>query len=57
MQWARTLKELLTVDKKVWLEDVEDPDTGIKAYFAQFGDRLPKEMADELKKLEENLKK
>ena len=52
-----TLKELLTVDKKVWLEDVEDPETGIKAYFAQFGDRLPKAMADELKTLEENLKK
>ena len=43
---------LLTIDKNVWLEDVEN----IKEYFAQFGDRLPKEMADELEKLEANLK-
>ncbi len=47
-----TIKELLTVDKEVWLEDVEN----IKEYFAQFGDTLPKEMADELAKLESNLK-
>lgn len=47
-----TIKELLTVDKEVWLEDVEN----IKEYFAQFGDTLPKEMADELDKLESNLK-
>ena len=46
-----TIKELLTVDKEVWLEDVEN----IKEYFAQFGDTLPQEMADELKKLETNL--
>lgn len=46
-----TIKELLTVDKEVWLEDVEN----IKEYFAQFGDTLPKEMADELAKLESNL--
>ena len=47
-----TLKELLTVDKEVWLKDVENQ----KEYFAQFGDRLPKEIAEELKKLENNLK-
>ncbi len=46
-----TIKELLTVDKEVWLEDVEN----IKEYFAQFGDTLPQEMADELAKLENNL--
>lgn len=51
------LEALLTVDNKTWLEDVEDKETGIKAYFAQFGNRLPKEMADELAKLEANLKK
>jgi len=51
------LKALLTVDNKVWLEDVEAPETGIEAYFAQFGDMLPKEMADELEKLKANLKK
>ncbi|HIT85190.1 MAG TPA: phosphoenolpyruvate carboxykinase (GTP) [Candidatus Ornithomonoglobus intestinigallinarum] len=47
------VKALLTIDKDVWLEDVEN----IKEYFAQFGDMLPKEMADELAKLEANLKK
>ena len=33
------VKALLTIDKDVWLEDVEN----IKEYFAQFGDMLPKE--------------
>ena len=42
------LKALLTIDKDEWIKDVEDPETGIKQYFAQFGDMLPKEMADEL---------
>jgi len=46
------LKELLTIDNEVWLEDVEN----IKEYFAQFGDKLPKAIADELVKLEANLK-
>ena len=53
---ADTLKELLTVDKKVWMEDVTDPTTGIEAYFAQFGDRLPDEMKKQLDILKENLK-
>ncbi len=48
-----TLKSLLSVDAKVWLEDVEN----IKEYFAQFGDRLPVEMKEELDKLEAGLKK
>ncbi len=47
------LDELLTIDKEVWLEDVAN----IKEYFAQFGDNLPKEIADELVKLEANLNK
>jgi phosphoenolpyruvate carboxykinase (GTP) len=51
------VKALLTIDNAEWLKDVEDPETGIKKYFAQFGDKLPKEMADELAKLEANLKK
>ena len=50
------LEALLTIDNNEWIKDVEDPETGIKAYFAQFGDMLPKEMADELEKLEANLK-
>lgn len=44
---------LLTIDKKVWIEDVAN----IEEYFAQFGDKLPKEMADELAKLKANLSK
>ena len=50
---ADTLKALLTVDKNVWLEDVANQ----KEYFAQFGDRLPKEISEELAKLEANLNK
>ncbi len=50
---ADTLKDLLTVDKNIWLEDVANQ----KEYFAQFGDRLPKEISEELAKLEENLNK
>ena len=46
------IEALLSIDNKVWLEDVEN----IKEYFAQFGDKLPKEMAEQLAKLESNLK-
>jgi len=48
-----TLEELLTVDKKVWLEDVENQ----AEYFAQFGDKLPKEISEELNTLKANLSK
>ncbi len=51
------IEALLTVDKEHWIEDIEDEATGIKKYFAQFGDRLPKEMEEELAKLEANLNK
>ena len=51
------LDELLTINKKVWLEDVESSGTGIEAYFAQFGDRLPAEMQQELDTLKNNLTK
>ncbi len=47
-----TLKDLLSVDKELWLEDVAN----IKEFYAQFGDRLPKELAEELAKLESNVK-
>ena len=49
---ADQLKELLTVDREVWLEDVENQ----KEYFKQFGDRLPKEITEQLETLEKNLK-
>ena len=47
-----TIKELLTVDKASWLEDVEN----IKAFYAQVGDRVPETMYDELAALEARLK-
>jgi phosphoenolpyruvate carboxykinase (GTP) len=47
-----TIKELLTVDKESWLEDVEN----IKAFYAQVGDRVPQTMYDELAALEARLK-
>ncbi len=50
------LEALLTIDANEWIKDIEDPETGIKKYFAQFGDMLPKEMAEELAKLEANLR-
>ncbi len=49
----KTLESLLSIDKDVWLEDVANA----KEYFAQFGDRLPVEIKEELEKLEANLKK
>jgi len=48
-----TLAELLKVDRELWLDEVK----GIKEFYAKFGDRLPKELAEELKVLENNLKK
>ena len=47
------LTELLSVDKAIWAEEAE----GIAEYFAQFGDRLPKELAEQLEALKANLNK
>ena len=47
------LDELLAVDKDLWSAEVED----VREFYKQFGDRLPKEMADELDKLEARLNK
>ena len=47
------VEELLTVDNATWLEEVK----GIKEFYAQFGDRLPAELKEELAKLEERLSK
>jgi phosphoenolpyruvate carboxykinase (GTP) len=46
-----TIKELLTVDKASWLEDVAN----IKAFYAQVGDRVPQALYDELAALEARL--
>ena len=47
-----TIKELLTVDKASWLEDIEN----IKEFYKQIGDRVPATMYDELAALEARLK-
>ncbi len=46
------MKELLSVDREVWLEDVALQ----KEYFEQFGDKLPKEIKENLEELERRLK-
>ena len=47
-----TMKELLTVDKASWLEDIDN----IKEFYKQIGDRVPATMYDELAALEARLK-
>ena len=47
-----TIKELLTIDKQSWLDDVAN----IKEFYAQVGDRVPAELYDELAALEARLK-
>ncbi len=46
-----TIKDLLTVDKASWLEDVEN----IKEFYAMVGDRVPAELKEELAALEARL--
>ncbi len=48
-----TMKDLLSVDKESWIEDLDS----IKAFYAKIGDTMPKELLDELDTLEKNLKK
>lgn len=48
-----TIKELLSVDKQSWLDDVAN----IKEFYAQIGDRVPEELHEELAALEERLSK
>ncbi|MBO5716073.1 MAG: phosphoenolpyruvate carboxykinase (GTP), partial [Clostridia bacterium] len=43
-----TVKELLEVDAKSWLEDVEN----IKSFYSQVGNRVPSELYNELEELE-----
>ncbi len=47
------MKELLTVDRQGWLNEVEL----IKEHYTRFGDRLPAELSQELEALEKRLKK
>lgn len=46
-----TLKGLLKVDTETWKKEAE----GIKEFYKKFGDRLPKELNDELEALESRL--
>ncbi|MCL2023826.1 MAG: phosphoenolpyruvate carboxykinase (GTP) [Oscillospiraceae bacterium] len=48
---AEDMAELLKVDKDAWLAEIES----IKANYKSYGDRLPKELEQELAKLEERL--
>ena len=46
-----TIAELLKVDNELWKEEAK----GIHEFYAKFGDHLPKELNDQLAKLEANL--
>ena len=48
-----TVRELLSVEKDLWLEDCK----AIREFYAQVGDRVPAELYDELTALEERLSK
>ena len=48
-----TVKDLLSVDKELWLEDCK----AIRAFYAQVGERVPAELYDELAALEARLAK
>lgn len=45
------IKDLLTVDKDLWKAETE----GIAEFYTKFGDKLPKELAEELETLKKNL--
>lgn len=47
-----SLESILDVDKDLWANEAE----GIAEFYAKFGDKLPKELADELETLKANLK-
>ncbi len=46
-----TLTELLSIDKEAWKEDVANQ----REFFAQFGDKLPKEIVESMDALEKKL--
>ena len=45
------IKELLSVDKSLWKEDIK----GVKEFYAKIGDRMPKELYDQLAAFEARL--
>lgn len=48
---AGVMDQLLAVDREDWKQDVE----GVSEFFKQFGDKLPKQMHDELATLKKRL--
>lgn len=50
---VHTVKSLLQIDQKLWLEDVES----IKDFYAKSGSKLPQELKNQLNALEQRLKK
>ncbi len=48
-----TLADILTIDVETWKKEAE----GIEEFYAQFGDRLPKELRAQLENLKANLNK
>jgi phosphoenolpyruvate carboxykinase (GTP) len=48
-----TIKDLLSVDKELWLEDCK----AIREFYAQVGERVPAELYAELEALEDRLSK
>ncbi|MDD6033877.1 MAG: phosphoenolpyruvate carboxykinase domain-containing protein, partial [Oscillospiraceae bacterium] len=50
-----TIQGLLSVDKESWMEDVTREGTGIEAFYAKFGDKLPAEMRHQLDALKARL--
>lgn len=47
------MKDLLSVDKDLWKEDIK----GVKEFYAKIGDRMPKELFDQLDQFEKRLEK
>ncbi|NLA52704.1 MAG: phosphoenolpyruvate carboxykinase (GTP), partial [Alcaligenaceae bacterium] len=47
-----TMEELLRVDREDWLREV----ASIREYYSSFGDKLPKELANQLNALEKRLR-
>jgi phosphoenolpyruvate carboxykinase (GTP) len=47
-----TLDELLEIDSEAWAKEVES----IREFFEEFGQRMPKQLFDELAKLETRIK-
>ena len=46
-----TVTELLSVDKELWRQEAD----GISEFYKKFGDKLPKELSEELETLKKNL--